>query len=61
MAKAAKKRGRGRPPSTGIGKMYGLRMHPPLVKRVLAWATKQEDKPKMSEAMRRLIERGLGG
>jgi hypothetical protein len=59
MARAKKKRGPGRPPTTGIGKLLGVRAHPPLIKRIDEWAAKQSDTPSRSEAMRRLIERGL--
>jgi hypothetical protein len=59
MPKAKKKRGPGRPPSTGIGKLLGVRAHPPLIKRIDDWAERQDDKPSRAEAMRRLIETGL--
>jgi hypothetical protein len=58
MAKSAKKRPRGRP-ATGQAQMIGFRAHPPLIKRIDAWGDKQADKPGRSEAMRRLIEKGL--
>jgi len=61
MAKDAKKKRKpGRPPTTGTGQLLGVRAHPPLIKRIDAWAAKQDDKPSRAEAMRRLIERGLG-
>ena len=49
----------GRPPTTGIGQNIGVRCHPPLLKRIDEWAAGQDDKPPRSDAMRRLIERGL--
>lgn len=59
MAKKAKRVGRPRT-AQGEGKVVAVRCHPPLLKRIDAWAAKQDDKPARSEAMRRLIERGLG-
>jgi hypothetical protein len=54
-----KKRGRGRP-ATGIDPMVGVRM--PLEQRraIEQWAAKQDGKPTLSEAIRRLVELGLG-
>ena len=41
--------------------MRGLRMPPELEAKIDAWIDRQPDpKPSRSEAMRRLIERGLG-
>lgn len=41
--------------------MRGLRMPPKLEAKIDAWIDRQPDpKPSRSEAMRRLIERGLG-
>jgi hypothetical protein len=53
------KRGRGRPISTGEGKLIGLRWHEPLLSEIEAWAAQQDDKPERSVAIRRLVERGL--
>jgi hypothetical protein len=53
-----KKPGRGRP-RTGSHPMLGLRASPELRAAVEAWAKGQEDKPKLSEAIRRLVELGL--
>ena len=39
--------------------MLGLRASPELRAAVEAWAKGQEDKPKLSEAIRRLVELGL--
>jgi hypothetical protein len=57
--KSAKKSRGGRPRTTGTGKLIGLRILPPLLKRIDAWSAGQDDKPSRTEAMRRLIERGL--
>jgi hypothetical protein len=51
-----KKRGR---PATGRDPLTALRLPPPLLKAVETWATKQTDEPNRSEAIRRLVERGL--
>jgi hypothetical protein len=51
-----KKRGR---PKTGITPMVSLRLSSEAQKAVEAWARRQPDKPTMSEAIRRLVERGL--
>jgi hypothetical protein len=57
MTKAlAKKPGR---PATGKDPMIGLRAPPELRKAIEAWASQQEDTPGLSEAIRRLVERGL--
>jgi hypothetical protein len=54
-----RKKAGGRPVTTGTGKLIGLRILPPLLKRIDAWIAKESDKPSRPEAMRRLIERGL--
>jgi hypothetical protein len=51
-----KKRG---PPATGKTPMFALRMAPEIRKAVREWAARQDDGPGESEAMRRLIKRGL--
>lgn len=51
-----KKMGR---PATGKDPMVGLRMPPELRHAIEAWAARQEDTPGLSEAIRRLVERGL--
>jgi hypothetical protein len=60
MAKAIpvkqKKRGR---PATGHDPLVGVRMAPELRERVEGWAKSQDDGPSLSEAVRRLVERGL--
>jgi hypothetical protein len=54
-----KRKMRGRPP-TGKALLYlGLRMSKMQVEAVEKWATEQADKPDRSEAIRRLIDRGL--
>jgi hypothetical protein len=62
MAKSKRKVGNTRGPvrKTGPGKLIGVRCLPPLLKRIDAWAKDQDDKPTRPDAMRRLIERGLG-
>jgi hypothetical protein len=39
--------------------MVGVRMSPESRKAVEAWADTQPDKPSLSEAIRRLVDRGL--
>jgi hypothetical protein len=56
---STKKRGRGRPVTTGKGTLIGMRWHEPLLTMIDAWAAQQDDKPERSEAIRRLVERGL--
>jgi hypothetical protein len=56
---STKKRGRGRPATTGKGTLVGMRWHEPLLSMIEAWAAQQDDKPERSEAIRRLVERGL--
>jgi hypothetical protein len=51
-----KKRGR---PATGKDPLIALRMSPESRKTVETWARRQDDKPSLSEAIRRLIESGL--
>ena len=53
-----KKRGR---PATGKDPITALRLPPTLLAAVEAWAKKQVDDPNRSEAIRRLVEIGLGG
>jgi hypothetical protein len=53
------KRGRGRP-KTGIGPNIGLRLYPDMEAAIAAWIKRQPDpKPSRSEAIRRLIEKGM--
>jgi len=53
-----KKRGR---PATGKDPITALRLPPTLLAAVEAWAKMQVDDPNRSEAIRRLVEIGLGG
>jgi hypothetical protein len=57
---STKNRKRGRPATTGKGTLIGIRWHEPLLGMIEAWAARQQDKPERSEAIRRLVERGLG-
>jgi Family of unknown function (DUF5677) len=52
------KRGRGRP-AKGFDPLVGVRMPPESRQAVEAWAEMQPDKPSLSEAIRRLLERAL--
>ena len=49
---------RGRP-ATGVTPMMGLRVSDELRAAIVKWAEYQSDTPKLSEAIRRLIELGL--
>jgi hypothetical protein len=60
ITESVKKRKRGRP-RTGIGKPLGLRLYPDLEKKLDDWASRQPDMPGRPEAIRRLLERALGG
>ena len=51
-----RKRGR---PATGRDAVTAIRLSDELKGRVEAWAAKQADVPSRSEAIRRLVERGL--
>ena len=53
-----KKIGRGRP-RTGSDPMIGLRASSELRASIEEWAHRQDDAPKLSEAIRRLVELGL--
>ena len=61
--KSARKNGtkkqRGRP-ATGQGVQIGTRWPESTVAAIDAWASRQEDGPSRSEAIRRLVELGLG-
>jgi hypothetical protein len=54
-----KKKKRG-PPATGKGTPIVVRMHDPGLAALDAWRKKQEDAPSRPEAIRRLVEKGLG-
>ena len=51
-----KKRGR---PATGKDPLMGFRAPPELRASIVRWAETQADRPTLSEATRRLVERGL--
>jgi hypothetical protein len=51
-------RSRGRP-ATGVTPMMGLRVSDELRAAIVKWAEYQPDTPKLSEAIRRLVEMGL--
>ncbi|MCU1253639.1 MAG: hypothetical protein JWQ49_6668 [Edaphobacter sp.] len=53
-----RKIGRGRP-ATGTAPLVGVRMTEELQDEIKAWAKKQEDKPPLAAAIRRLVELGL--
>lgn len=59
--KAAAKKRRGRSTSAGTGQTVGVRVLPPMMKRIDQWAEVQDDRPSRPEAMRRLVEVGLDG
>lgn len=63
MAKSIKdnpKKARGRP-ATGKDPLVGVRMSLELQDSVRAWGTRQDDKPALATAIRRLVEIGLKG
>jgi hypothetical protein len=49
----------GRPATTGIGKLIGLRWHGPKLQAIDDWRREQPDLPSRPEAIRRLVELGL--
>jgi len=53
-----KQRGR---PATGQDPVMAIRLPPKLKSKVGAWANRQDDKPSLSEAIRRLLEKALAG
>jgi hypothetical protein len=57
MAGQEKKKG-GRP-ATGRDPAVALRLSPEKRREIEAWAAEQDDQPGFSEAVRRLIDRGL--
>jgi hypothetical protein len=46
-------------PATGQDPLVALRLSPEKRREVEEWAARQPDKPSFSEAVRRLIDRGL--
>ena len=55
---SAKQKIRGRP-ATGVTPMMGFRASDKLRAEIVRWAEYQPDTPKLSEAVRRLVEMGL--
>jgi hypothetical protein len=49
----------GRPPTTGIGTLIGVRCHDDLLHRVDTWRARQEEKTTRPDAIRSLTELGL--
>jgi hypothetical protein len=49
------KKSRGRPQTTGVGKMIGLRLHADQLAEIDEWIARQEDRPSRPEAIRRLL------
>jgi hypothetical protein len=54
-----KRKGAGRPITTGTYPSKPIRFPPTLSSAVEAWAKKQADKPTFSEAIRRLVAKAL--
>lgn len=52
---------RGRPVSTGTGVGINVRLQPDQLAALDAWIAKQPDKPSRPEAVRQLIQKGMGG
>src|SRR5262245_19513230 len=52
---------RGRPKTTGKGELIGVRILPPLLKKLDAWINSQVSRPSRPEAIRGFLERGLAG
>jgi hypothetical protein len=50
---------RGRPKSTGVGTLIGVRLLPDPLAAVDAWREAQDDKPTRPEAIRRLVDLAL--
>jgi hypothetical protein len=55
-----KKRGRGRPPTTGIGTSLNVRLHDEALRRLDTWIARQgESDLSRPEAIRRLVDEAL--
>jgi hypothetical protein len=54
------KKARGRPKTTGSGDQIGMRWQSPVLQAIDAWRYAQVDKPSRAEAIRRLVQLGLG-
>jgi hypothetical protein len=59
MTKSTTKRLRGRPP-TGTGLLIGMRWHASALEKIDDWRLRQNDAPRRTEAIRRLVELALG-
>jgi hypothetical protein len=59
MAKKVSRKRRGRPTTTGKGKLIGLRCHKPFLAAVDEWREEQDEKPSRPAAIVRLAEVGL--
>jgi hypothetical protein len=59
MAKKVARKRRGRPTTTGKGKLIGLRCHKPFLTAVDEWREEQRDQPSRPAAIVRLAEIGL--
>jgi hypothetical protein len=53
------KKSRGRPKTTGIGTLIGMRWHADDLNRIDAWREAHPEKPDRTEAIRRLVRAGL--
>src|SRR5580692_8926266 len=61
MIKSITKRRRGRPVTTGIGLLIGMRWHASVLEKIDGWRRRQNDAPSRTEAIRRLVELALAG
>ena len=50
---------RGRPKTTGVGTLIGLRWHDADLAKIDDWRRKQDDLPSRASAIRRLVEQAL--
>lgn len=50
---------RGRPKTTGVGLLIGLRWHQPELDEIDDWRREEKDMPSRAEALRRLVKLGL--
>jgi hypothetical protein len=53
------KKSRGRPKTTGIGTLVGMRWHAEDLNKIDAWREAHPEKPDRTEAIRRLVRAGL--
>jgi hypothetical protein len=61
MIRSITKRRRGRPVTTGIGLLIGMRWHASVLEKIDGWRRQQIDAPSRTEAIRRLVEAALAG